>query len=169
MNNEENEYLNNLFAGSSVETGGTDTDIPLLQVPESLTARLFAISARTQSSEQKTAQPGPSRVLKMPWRSKSLSKVTGIAASLLMATVVTLLYQQQQTLRQLEQAQRDLATALHYLGEANEITRAQMINSLNTNLRQAAVAPVIEIGRDALLQPTKPINPESEPPPGHAL
>ncbi|MBT8114060.1 MAG: hypothetical protein KJP04_01675, partial [Arenicella sp.] len=66
--------------------------------------------------------------------------------------VVTLVYQQQQTLNQLEQAQADLATALHYLGEANKITRAQMVSSLNENMQKAAVAPVLEIGREAASQ-----------------
>jgi len=59
-------------------------------------------------------------------------------------------YQQQQTLKQLEQAQTDLATALHYLGEANRITRAQVLDSLNDNINKTRVLPVIEIERDTL-------------------
>ena len=45
---------------------------------------------------------------------------------------------------------RDPATALHYLGEANQITRTQTLNALNTNMKKAAFTPVIEIGRDAV-------------------
>jgi len=80
----------------------------------------------------------------------SWPKVTSIAASLFVAIMGFQFYQQQQTLRQLEQAQADLATALHYLGEANRIAQVQVSKSLNDNIKKAGVEPAMEIGRDAI-------------------
>jgi hypothetical protein len=140
MKNNETEYLNILFAGSSDDVDKTETDFPLLDVPEKLSHRLYAITESDLSSSPPTK-----------WRSlKSWPKLTSVAASLLIAVVLVQGYQQQQTLKRLEQAQTDLAMALHYLGEANQIARAQMLNSLNENMKKAAFAPVIEIGRDAV-------------------
>ena len=145
MKNKETDYLNTLFAKSSDEIDETATDFPLMDVPANLTANLYAVTESTPSSSHATKLRGF-----MSW-----PKFASVAASLLMAVVLMQVYQQQQTLKQLKQAQIDLATALHYLGEANKITRAQMFNSLNANMKKAAVAPAIEIGRDAALQTTK--------------
>jgi hypothetical protein len=143
MKNNETEYLNTLFAGSSDESDESAIDFPLIDVPENLSHRLYAISDSTLSSSAPTKQRSFSL--------KSWPKLTSIAASLLIAVVLVQGYQQQQTLKRLEQAQADLAMALHYLGEANQITRAQMLNSLNQNMKKAALLPVMEIGRDAVI------------------
>ena len=142
MKNQEIEYLNNLFAKSSDEADDSEIDFPLIEVPETLTDNLYAITGTAASR----SQPTKLRPF-MSW-----PKFASVAASLLMAVVLTQVYQQQQTLKQLEQAQTDLATALHYLGEANKIAQAEMLNSLNENMKKAAIAPVFEIGRDAVLQ-----------------
>jgi hypothetical protein len=140
MNDQDTEYLDTLFSRSSDQTGESEIDFPLIDVPAKLTDRLYAITQPTLSSSNLIKQ----RTF------KSWPKFASVAASLLMAVVLMQVYQQQQTLNQLEQAQTDLATALHYLGEANEITRTQMLKTLNTNMKKAAFAPVIETGRDAV-------------------
>ena len=139
MKNQETEYLNNLFAMSSDQIDESETDFDFVDVPTNLSKNLYAITETTQNNPQSIKQ----RVF------KSWPKVASVAASLLMAVILFQVYQQQQTLKQLEQAQSELATALHYLGEANKITQAQMFNSLNKNMKKAAVAPAMEIGRDA--------------------
>ena len=142
MKNRESDYLNELFSKSSDDVGDTEIDFPLLDVPANLSDDLYAITGATLSANQSS---GKHNFISWP-------KFASVAASLLMAIVLVQVYQQQKTLQQLEQAQTDLATALHYLGEANKITRAQVINSLNENMQKAGVAPVIEIGREAALQ-----------------
>lgn len=144
MKNTETEYLNALFSKSSDEVDESEIDFPLIDVPASVSDKLYAITEPTLSSAGADKQ----RTF------KSWPKFASIAASLLMAVVLMQVYQQQQTLKQLEQAQTDLATALHYLGEANKITQAQMFNSLNENMKKAAIAPVIDIGRDAAFNTT---------------
>ena len=150
MKNEETQYLNKLFAKSIDEQDESAVGFPLIDVPENLTENLYAITAPTASRSQSVKAPTPNLRTKMTW-----PKLASVAAGLLMAVVLVQVYQQQQTLKQLKQAQTDLATALHYLGEANKITKAHMFNSLNTNMQKAAVAPVVEIGRDAALQTRK--------------
>ena len=145
MKNEEQDYLHTLFAKSANETDEAATDFPLIDVPADLTANLYAVTESAPSSSHSTKL----RAF-MSW-----PKFASVAASLLMAVVLMQVYQQQQTLRQLKQAQTDLATALHYLGEANKITRVQMLNSLNSNMQKAAVSPALEVGRDAALPTTK--------------
>jgi hypothetical protein len=115
----------------------------MIDVPEELSHRLYAISDSTLSDSKLNKQHRLS--------SKSWPKLASVAASVLMAIVLVQGYQQQQTLKRLEQAQTDLAMALHYLGEANQIAQVQMLNSLNENMKKAALSPVIEIGRDAAL------------------
>ena len=133
------EYLNKLFTKATDETNEMETDFPLVDAPENLTDDLYAIIEPKNLNKHRTIRP--------------LSKFASIAASILIAVVVFQVYQQQQTLKQLEQAQSDLATALHYLGEANKITKAQMFYTLNSNMKKAAIAPAIEIGR-GLVFPT---------------
>jgi hypothetical protein len=145
MKDHETEYLNKLFTRSSSELDESEMDFPLVDVPANLSDQLYAITGHALSSTGATKQG----VFKS-WSNKSWPKFASVAASLLMAVVLMQVYQQHQTLNQLEQAQTDLATALRYLGEANEITRTQMLNALNTNMKKAAYAPVIEIGRDAV-------------------
>lgn len=140
MKDKETEYLNTLFTKSADEVDESEKDFPLLDVPANLSDKLYAITKPTLSSSHSIKQRA----------FKSWPKFASVAASLLMAVVLMQVYQQQQTLKQLEQAQTDLATALHYLGEANQITRTQTLNALNTNMKKAAFAPVIEIGRDAV-------------------
>jgi hypothetical protein len=139
MNDKETEYLNKLFATSTSEENGSEIDFPLIEVPANLSDRLYAISEPALGSSN-SGRPAVSNF----W-----PKFASVAASLLLAVVLTQAYQQQQTLKQLEQAQTDLSTALHYLAEANKITQTQMLNALNSNMKKAAYAPVIEIGRDA--------------------
>jgi hypothetical protein len=141
MNEKETDFLNTLFTKSSNEEGESEIDFPLLDVPDRLSTRLYAITNPTLSNSDSVKQR----------KIRSWPKLASVAASLLMAVVLLQVYQQQQTLEQLEQAQTDLATALHYLGEANQIARAQMLNSLNENMKKAAFAPVIEIGRSAVI------------------
>lgn len=142
MKDKETDYLNELFARSSDKADESEIDFPLVDVPDDLTDKLYAITKPTLSSSHSSKQSAV----------KSWPKFASVAASLLVAVVVFQVYQQQQTLKQLEQAQTDLVTALRYLGEANKITQAQMFHSLNTNMKKAAVAPAIEIGRGAVSQ-----------------
>jgi len=146
MKNKETEYLNNLFASSCDELDESEVDFPLVDAPASLSEKLYAITEPELNASRSTKKPDFGS-----WSNMSWPKVTSIAASLLIAVVLMQVYQQQQTLKQLKQAQTDLATALHYLGEANKITQAQMFNSINANMKKAAVAPVLEVGRDAVL------------------
>ena len=141
MKNEETEYLNTLFAKSADEVDESEIDFPLIDVPEKLSHKLYAITEPASSSSESIKR----RSL------KSWPRLASVAASLLVAVVLVQVYQQQQTLEQLEQAQTDLATALHYLGEANQIARVQMLNSLNGNMKKAALAPVIEISRGVVI------------------
>ena len=152
MKNKETDFLNELFASSSGENDESETDFPLVDVPENLADKLYAI---TESAAGNT--PSIKKLIAGSW-----PKITSIAASLLVAVVVFQVYQQQQTLKQLEQAQADLATALHYLGEANKITRTQMRISLNENMKKAAIEPVVEIGRDSVLPSLKTLEPETK-------
>ena len=139
MKDHETEYLNTLFTAPSDQADESEVDFPLLEVPTNLSDSLYAITGPALNSEPITKQR----------RFKSWPKFASVAASILMAVVLVQNYQQHQTLKQLEQAQADLATALRYLGEANQITRVHMLNTLNKNMRKAAVVPVIEMGRDA--------------------
>lgn len=152
MRNTESDYLEKLFARSSDDADETETDFPLVDVPAGLNDKLQAIA----DSSVNTA-PNATRRKALSWPA-----VSGIAASLLAALVIFTVYQQQQTLKQLAQAQADLATALHYLGEAREITRAQMMQSLNQSMKKAAVEPVVEIGRDAVLPSLKSLDEKSD-------
>lgn len=141
MKDQEIKYLNSLFSQSADEQDESAIDLPLLDVPSDLSEKLYAITASvvgtTKTSKQTRVKPWP--------------KFASIAASLLMAVVLVQGYQQKQTLSQLDQARTDLATALHYLGEANQIAHAQMLTTLNKNIRKATFEPVMEIGRDAVL------------------
>lgn len=141
MKDNETEFLNKLFMRSSDQADKSEMDFPLMDAPANLSDKLYAITEPTQSNYESDKQ----RLV------KSWPKFASVAASLLMAVVLLQVYQQQQTLKQLEQAQTDLATALQYLGEANQITRDHMLNTLNTNMKKATVTPVIEIGRDAVI------------------
>ena len=145
MSDKETDYLNKLF---SSELNDADAEVPMLEVPSTLSDKLRAIPETSLHQ----SEPIKHRIAKV-W-----PKFTGIAASLLVAVVVFQLYQQQQTLKQLEQAQADLAIALQYLGEANEIARAQVLATLNSNMQKASVRPVIEISREAVLPNLKPID-----------
>ena len=131
MKDRETDFLNKLFTGSSDQADESEIDFPLMDVPANLTGNLYAITEPTLSSSASIKQ-----------RSfKSWPKFASVAASLLMAVVLFQVYQQQQTLKKLEQAQTDLATALHYLGEANKITQAHMFNALNTNMKKSSYCP----------------------------
>jgi hypothetical protein len=140
MKNSETDYLDKLFASSSDVTDEAEVEIPLVELPESLGDKLYAIAE---------SAPAASAWVKRGFF-QSWPKMTSIAASLFVAIMGFQFYQQQQTFKQLEQAQADLATALHYLGEANRITQAQVLHSLNENMNKAGVKPAMEIGRGAL-------------------
>lgn len=141
MKNNETEYLNKLFTSSSDDSDESETDFPLSDVPANLSEKLYAISEPALSTSYSIKK-------RSIW---SWPKFASIAASALMAVVLLQVYQQQQTLKQLEQAQSDLATALQYLSDANQITRSQMLAALNENMKKAAITPVVEIGRGSLL------------------
>ena len=154
MKNKEADYLNQLFAKSSDEVSETEVDFPLIDVPAPLTDNLYAISESSHGDKALSKQN-----FFKPW-----PLVASIAASFLVAVVLVQVYQQQQTLKQLQQAQSDLSTALHYLAEANQITQANIFNTLNSNMKKATVKPVIEIGRDAVLPTLKSLEPETKTP-----
>lgn len=137
MKENETEYLNKLFDATAEATEGA---VPLLEVPEHLSSKLYQIA--------EPAEVGASFVKPSLWA--KWPKVASVAAALVVAVMGLQFYQQQQTLKQLAQAQADLATALHYLGEANRIARAQVRSSLNDNIK-AGVEPAVQIGREALL------------------
>lgn len=145
MKGQETDYLDTLFASSSDVTNEAEVEPPLVDVPNNLSGKLYAIVESASVGTAPEYEVTVKRGFFEHW-----SKVTGIAASLLIAIMGFQFYQQQQTLKRLEQAQTDLATALHYLGEANRITRAQVLNSLNNNMNKAGVVPAMEIGRDAV-------------------
>jgi negative regulator of sigma E activity len=145
MKDNEIDYLNTLFSSSSDAADENEVELPLIEVPDSLSRKLYAITEPAPV----WAAPKYSATVKRGFFS-SWPKTTSIAASLLVAMLGVQFYQQQQTLSQLEQAQADLATALHYLGEANRITRAQVLDSLNENMNRAGVQPAIDIGREAI-------------------
>lgn len=151
MKQNEIEYLDKLFASTSDITEEAEVDVPLVEVPEGLDRRLKAIADSTVMS---------TRPIKQTWLA-SWPKAAGVAASLFVAVVVFQFYQQQQTLKQLEQAQADLKTALHYLGEANRITQAQVASSINQNMKKAAIEPAIEIGRETVVPSLKSIEEKS--------
>jgi len=138
MKDNEQDYLDKLFTPSSRFSDEAEVELPLLDVPQKLNDKLYAIAAvdPTAKDEQSLYRNWP--------------KVSSIAASLLLAFIGFQFFQQQQTLNQLEQAQADLATALHYLGEANRITQEQVLNSLNNNMNKARIKPAMEIEQETL-------------------
>ncbi len=146
MKQNENDYLNKLFSSSSDLSNEVEVEIPEFEPSESLSSRLYGIAdvrpERKADVEFDRIRPGH-RVLSWP-------KVSAIAASFFVAIFGFQFYQQQQTLRQLEQAQADLATAMRYLSEANRIAQVQVLDSLNQNIKKAGIEPALEIGRDAL-------------------
>ena len=152
MKGSEKDYLDKLFAASSDATDEAEVDFPLVDVPEGLGDKLYAIADSTPVSTAPVAR----RYF------KNWPKLTSIAATFLIAVIGFQFYQQQQTLKQLEQAQTDLATALHYLGEANRITREQVQATVRENMRNAGVRPAIEIGRELVPPQWKEPEPENE-------
>ena len=152
MKEQERDYLDKLFASSTDMTDEAEVEFPMVEVPEGLGDKLYAIAD--------SAPAGTTHIERS--RFKSWPKITSIAATFLIAVVGFQFYQQQQTLKQLEQAQADLATALHYLGEANRIAREQVRNSVNENMRKAGVEPAIEFGRDVVVPNLKEHEPENQ-------
>jgi uncharacterized protein HemX len=144
MKLQEADYLNKLFSpdDSSEQRDALDSEFPLVDVPSELTQKLYQIanSGSGQAAELTTKES-----------SGLWPKLTAIAASLLVAVVMVQFYQQQQTIKQLEQAQADLKTALHYLGEANRIARAEVLESVNENMKKAGIEPAIDVGREAIV------------------
>lgn len=144
---QEPDFLDELFASTSDVSDEAEVDIPLVDVPENLGGKLYAIA------ESEPESMTPHAEVSAKWRYfYGWPKATSIAVSVFVAVMGFQFYQQQQTIKQLEQAQADLATALHYLGEANRITQAQVLNSLSDNINNAGIKPAIEHGRD----PRKP-------------
>jgi len=142
MKHNEAGYLDRLFASSSDVTDAAEVAVPLVTAPEGLDERLYAIAESISATKMTQSHVHTNRSMALSW-----SKITGIAASFLVVIMGFQFYQQQQTLKQLAQAQADLATALHYLGQANRITRSQVLGSLNENMKKAGVEPALEIGR----------------------
>lgn len=156
MKQNETDYLNKLFASSSDVSNEVEVTVPQVDVPESLSQNLHAIadslpaSAATVNTAVMANTVTESVTTEKRGVVFNFPTFAGLAASLFVAIMGFQFYQQQQTLKQLEQAQADLATALHYLGEANRIARTQVRDSLNDNIKKAGVDPVIETGRKAL-------------------
>lgn len=153
MKDNETEYLDALFASSSDMSDEAEVELPLVEVPANLSGKLYAIAE---------SAPAGSATVKRGFF-ESWPKITSIAASVLIAFMGLQFYQQQQTFKQLEQAQSDLATALHYLGEANRITQEHVLNSLNDNINKTGVVPAMQIGRDALMPNHKQRERETKP------
>ena len=137
MKQYESDYLDSLFSPESGSDASND-EFPLCDVSSDLTQKLYAIA-----EEPQLEQASPKAKVFDFW-----PKLTAVAASLLVAVVVAQFYQQQQTIKQLEQAQADLKTALHYLGEANRIARAEVLESVNKNMRRAGVEPALQFEHD---------------------
>lgn len=148
MKIQETDYLDILFASSSDVTEEVEVEVPLIGVPEGLDEKLYAI---VESSAQGTGVAPVAETVVKPRFFQNWSKVSSIAATLAIMFIGFQFYQQQQALRQLEQAQADLATALHYLSEANRITQSQVLNSVNDNIKKAGVEPALEIGRESVI------------------
>lgn len=146
----ETEFLNKLFDQSNHDHVEGEHDFPLVDVSANLTADLYAITEADLNCE-------PINKLSA---FRAWPKWAGMAAGLFIAIILLQIYDQRQTIKQLEQAQQDLATALHYLGEANQITQIQMLNTLNSNMQKATIVPLVEIGR-AIARPSMP-TPEPE-------
>ena len=172
MKNRETDYLDRLFASSSDMSDEAEVEIPLLDIPDGLSDKLNTIAESAPASSvigqasdasQKTDLGNKSKVV--GWSNVvNWPKLSSIAASLFIAILGFQFYQQHQTLKQLEQAQSDLATALHYLGEANRITREQVRGSLNENINKAGVVPAMSIGIDAVRPKPKKTKPETPKP-----
>ena len=141
MKHSEPDYLDTLFALSSDESDAAQGGFPLVDVPDTLNRRLTAIVHLVPASGDSFPASGalPPAAPAKPHILASWPTATSIAATLLVTLVGFQFYQQQQTLNQLEQAQADLTTALHYLGEANRITRAQVVNSLNETVGEEMI------------------------------
>jgi hypothetical protein len=154
MKENETDYLNKLFATAESRQEDANSQFPLVDVPERLSNRLYAIAdsspRKASSLLQRLFRPG-----------RTLS---GVAASLLVTVMVVQAYQQYQTMQQLEQAQADLATALQYLNEANQIARAQVLSTLNGSMNKAAVEQAVEKGREAVLSPPKELQNNTDQP-----
>ncbi len=157
MKENEADYLNRLFASSSDVTDEAEVAFPLVEVSTDLSDKLNSIADSTPVGANAKSEISFKRGIGLNW-----PKVTGIAASVFVVIMGVQFYQQQQTLKQLEQAQADLATALQYLGEANRIAQSQIIESLNDNINKAGIEPAIELGRDALRTKPKKANPEPQ-------
>lgn len=152
MKDNERDYLARLFSSTSDAEDQVQVDFPLVDVPKELSARLHKVTEAQPQVETSVARP---RFISWP-------KVSAIAASLLAITVGFQFYQQQQTLNQLAQAQADLKVALHYLGEANRITRTQVRNSVRESMQKAAVQPAIELGKETVLPSLKSLESEQK-------
>jgi len=148
----EAEFLNKLFDQSNHDRVEAEHDFPLVDVSANLAAELYAIPEADLNRE-------PANKL---FAFRAWPKWAGMAAGLLIAVVLLQIYDQRQTIKQLEQAQHDLATALHYLREANQITRVQMLNTLNSNMQKASIVPIVEIGRAIARPPMPALEPETE-------
>lgn len=158
MKQNEEEYLNTLFASSSDVTDKADIAYPLVDAPKNFKETLYGI-AETAPLRAAPIDNAPAKWVV----SNSWPKVSGIAASLFVAVMGFQFYQQQQTLKQLQQAQADLAVALQYLGEANRIARSQILDSLNDNIQKAGIEPAMKMGRDTVRDALDPNFKKIEP------
>ena len=138
----ESELLRKIFAEPGQATGGEEA-VPLLDIPAGLTQRLYAIAdgdtaLRQYPARQSIVSKALARLAQLPaWKS-----LGAVAASAVIVAVMVQMNEQRQTIAQLEQAQRDLAIALHYLNEANQAVEASLVNTLDNTMQKAAVEPV---------------------------
>ncbi|RBP51261.1 hypothetical protein [Arenicella xantha] len=133
MKHQETDYLDTLFTARADATQTSEEGFPLIEVPDGLSDKLYAIAdaAPMETYRANSRSFKPSLLVSWP-------TLGSIAATLMISMLGFQFYQQQQTLKHLEQAQADLATALHYLGEANRIARAQVLDSLNDTITKEA-------------------------------
>ncbi len=138
----ESELLRQIFAEPGQATEGEEA-VPLLDIPAGLTQRLYAIADdETALSQREPRQNIFSKALAKLSRLHVWKSLGAVAASAVIVAVMVQINEQRQTIAKLEQAQRDLAIALHYLNEANQAVEASLVNTLDSTMQKAAVEPV---------------------------
>lgn len=139
----EAKLLRQIFAEPGHNTEA-DEAVPLLDIPAGLTQRLYAIAdddtaLSQRESRQNIFATALTRLAQLPaWKS-----LGAVVASAVIVAVMVQMNEQRKTIAQLEQAQRDLAIALHYLNEANQAVEASLVNTLDNTMQKAAVEPVV--------------------------
>lgn len=141
----ETELLRQIFAEPGYG-GESEEAVPLLDTPAGLTQRLYAIAdddtalLRQRPTRRPIVSAALTRLAQLPaWKS-----LAAVAASAVIVAVMLQMNEQRQTIAQLEQAQRDLAMAVHYLNQTNQAVETSLVNTLGNTMQKATVAPVAE-------------------------